>query len=87
MRAQDHGLDQALDNELIAQCKDAIELKTPVSLNLPIRNVNRTVGTMLGYEVTKRWGARRTAGRDDSASSSPDRPARASARSCRAASR
>src|SRR5205085_1760128 len=36
---------------------NALERKTPVSLMLPIRNVNRTVGTMLGYEVTRRYGA------------------------------
>ena len=57
IRAQDHGLAQALDNGLIVSCSDALTYKTPVSLNLPIRNVNRTVGTMLGYEVTKRYGA------------------------------
>jgi glutamate synthase (ferredoxin) len=56
MVAQDHGLDQALDNQLIARCAEAIEHGTPVSLDLPIRNVNRTVGTMLGYRVTKRHG-------------------------------
>ena len=55
--AQDHGLKDALDNELIAQCANALERGTPVSLRLPIRNVNRTVGTMLGYEVTRRYGA------------------------------
>ena len=54
--AQDHGLDDALDNELIARARDALEHTTPVSLSLPIRNVNRTVGTMLGYQVTKRYG-------------------------------
>src|SRR5688572_27041299 len=54
--AQDHGLDKALDNTLIARCADALEHKKPVELSLPIRNVNRTVGTMLGYEVTARWG-------------------------------
>jgi glutamate synthase (ferredoxin) len=54
--AQDHGLDKALDNTLIARCADALEHKKPVELSLPIRNVNRTVGTMLGYEVTTRWG-------------------------------
>jgi glutamate synthase domain-containing protein 2/glutamate synthase domain-containing protein 3 len=54
---QDHGLGSALDNELIAQCASALEKRTPVSLSLPIRNVNRTVGTMLGYEVTRRYGA------------------------------
>jgi glutamate synthase (ferredoxin) len=53
--AQQHGLEQALDNDLIAKCADALEHRTPVSLKLPIRNVNRTVGTMLGYEVTRRY--------------------------------
>jgi len=54
---QDHGLQAALDNELIAECRDTIDTKRPVALRVPIRNVNRTVGTLLGYEVTKRWGA------------------------------
>jgi glutamate synthase (NADPH/NADH) large chain len=57
VRKQDHGLDRALDNQLIAQCADALEHGTPVSLDLPVRNVHRTVGTMLGYEVTRRYGA------------------------------
>ena len=56
MQAQDHGLAQALDNALIAASQPALEHGTPVSLSFPIRNVNRTVGTMLGYEVTKRYG-------------------------------
>jgi glutamate synthase (ferredoxin) len=55
--AQDHGLEAALDNELIAQSVNALERGTPVSLQLPIRNVHRTVGTMLGYQVTRRYGA------------------------------
>ena len=59
----------------------------PVVAALPIRNVNRTVGTMLGYEVTTRYGGAGPARRHDPRSSSPARPARASARSCRAASR
>ncbi len=54
---QNHGLDAALDNELLARCQDALEKKTPVAFALPIRNVNRTVGTMLGSELTRRWGA------------------------------
>jgi glutamate synthase (NADPH) large chain len=54
---QDHGLDDALDNYLIAQSRDALEYRAPVSLDVPIRNVNRTVGTMLGYQVTRRYGA------------------------------
>ena len=53
---QDHGLDKALDNELIALAADALETGEPVRAQLPIRNVNRTVGTMLGHEVTKRYG-------------------------------
>jgi glutamate synthase domain-containing protein 3 len=56
VRRQDHGLQNALDNELIAKCADALEQRAAVSLSLPIRNVNRTVGTMLGYEVTRRYG-------------------------------
>src|SRR5215468_5690098 len=54
---QDHGLELALDNELIAACRDALEHRKPVSIRRPIRNVNRTVGTMLGSELTRRWGA------------------------------
>jgi glutamate synthase (NADPH/NADH) large chain len=57
VRAQDHGLADALDNELIARCAGALADRTPVSIDLPIRNVHRTVGTMLGYEVTRRYGA------------------------------
>jgi glutamate synthase (NADPH) large chain len=54
--AQDHGLRHALDNELIAACRPALEHGEAVDLALDIRNVHRTVGTMLGYEVTKRYG-------------------------------
>jgi glutamate synthase (ferredoxin) len=56
VRPQDHGLHKALDNRLIELCADALERRTSVALSLPIRNVNRTVGTMLGYEVTRRYG-------------------------------
>ena len=51
---QDHGLDKALDNELITLCAEAIEHGEAIRIQLPIRNVNRTVGTMLGHHVTKR---------------------------------
>ena len=54
---QDHGLARALDNLLIELTKDALEYKTPVELRLPIRNANRTVGTMLGSKITRRHGA------------------------------
>ncbi len=54
---QDHGLEKALDaTTLIPLCRPAIESRTPVSATLPISNVNRTVGTMLGSEITRRWG-------------------------------
>ncbi|MFI9570489.1 glutamate synthase large subunit [Microbispora rosea] len=53
---QDHGLDKALDNTLIQLAEGALNLGERVTLELPIRNVNRTVGTMLGHEVTKRYG-------------------------------
>jgi glutamate synthase (NADPH/NADH) large chain len=54
--AQDHGLEKALDHTLIQLAEGAIADGTPVRLELPVRNVNRTVGTMLGSEVTRRWG-------------------------------
>lgn len=52
---QDHGLDRALDNKLIEMSSDALEHSEPVRIDLPVSNVNRTVGTMLGHEVTKRF--------------------------------
>ncbi len=54
--AQDHGLEKALDNTLIQLAEGALESGDKVRLELPVRNVNRTVGTMLGHEVTRRWG-------------------------------
>ena len=51
--AQDHGLEKALDHQLIAAARDAIDHGAAVTARFPIRNVNRTVGTMLGHEVTK----------------------------------
>ncbi|MGI5337353.1 glutamate synthase large subunit [Streptomyces sp. CA-181903] len=59
--AQDHGLAKALDNQLIKLAADALdtvgaEEAQPVRAQVPVRNINRTVGTMLGHEVTKRYG-------------------------------
>ncbi|MFB3141618.1 MAG: glutamate synthase large subunit, partial [Acidobacteriota bacterium] len=54
--SQDHALDKALDNELIKDCKRALEKGDEVRLEMPIRNINRTVGTMLSHEIAKRWG-------------------------------
>ena len=55
-RAQDHGLDKALDHRFIDACRPAIEEGRAVVLDLPISNVDRTVGTLLGHAVTARRG-------------------------------
>jgi glutamate synthase (NADPH/NADH) large chain len=53
---QDHGLSGALDNKLIELATDALNSKSPVRIDLPVKNVNRTVGTMLGAEITRKYG-------------------------------
>ncbi|MGB8651678.1 MAG: glutamate synthase large subunit [Mycobacteriales bacterium] len=53
---QDHGLEHALDNTLLQLCEGALADGSKVTLELPVRNVNRTVGTMLGAELTRRHG-------------------------------
>ncbi|MGD0015354.1 MAG: glutamate synthase large subunit, partial [Bryobacteraceae bacterium] len=55
--AQDHGLSQALDYQLIERACEALEGGAPVECNLPIRNVHRTVGAMLSGEVARRYGS------------------------------
>jgi len=55
-QTQDHGLTKALDHELIKRCAVAIEKREPVNFDLPIVNVNRTVGTMLSSEIARRYG-------------------------------
>ncbi len=57
VRAQEHGLEQALDHKLIAAAAPALESKTPVTGNFAIRNVHRTVGAMLGGEIAQRYGS------------------------------
>ncbi|MCD6042987.1 MAG: gls1, partial [Burkholderiales bacterium] len=54
--AQSHGLEKALDNRLIELARPAIERGEKASIETPIRNINRTVGTMLSYEIAKRYG-------------------------------
>ena len=54
--AQDHGLAAALDNQLISLSEAALKNKELVRIDLPVRNVNRTVGTMLGAEITRKHG-------------------------------
>ena len=53
--AQDHGLSGALDNELMARAAKSVETGEKIRFSSPIKNVNRTVGTMLGNAVTRRW--------------------------------
>ncbi len=55
---QDHGLTAALDNQLISLANPSLEDEKAVRLEMPIRNVNRTVGTMLGSEITRKFGGR-----------------------------
>ena len=56
MRDQDHGLDRALDQQLLKLAAPALETGESVTINLPIINVNRTVGTILGSELTRKYG-------------------------------
>jgi glutamate synthase (NADPH) large chain len=58
VRKQDHELEKTFDfQELIPRCRKAIENKEPIEVSTAIRNINRVTGTMLGSEITKRYGA------------------------------
>ncbi len=58
VKAQDHGLEKSLDvTTIVPLCAEALESKKPVDIILPILNTDRTVGTILGYNITKRYGA------------------------------
>jgi glutamate synthase (NADPH/NADH) large chain len=54
---QDHGLEDALDNEIIRLAQPAIESGEKVQIDLPVININRVVGTMLSHEIAKKWHA------------------------------
>lgn len=56
MRNQDHGLERALDQQLLKLAAPALETGEPIAFHLPINNVNRTVGTILGSELTRKYG-------------------------------
>ncbi len=56
-RLQDHGLEKALDHQFMDACAASLRDGTPVSVALPISNVDRTVGTLLGSEISRRFGA------------------------------
>ncbi len=53
---QDHGLDKSIDHQLIEQAQAALNDKQPVRIEIPIRNTNRSFGTLLSGEIAKRWG-------------------------------
>ena len=57
VKAQDHGLEQALDHQLLATTQAALETLTPVEIKLPVRNIHRSVGTMLSGEIARRHGS------------------------------
>jgi glutamate synthase domain-containing protein 3 len=57
VQAQDHGLQEALDHQIIKAARVAIDTFTPVEISLPVRNVHRTVGTMLSGEIARTYGA------------------------------
>ncbi len=54
--SQDHGLDHALDHRLIELAAPALDRGEKVTIEMPIRNINRTVGTMLSGEIARRFG-------------------------------
>ena len=58
VQAQDHGLEQALDHQLLEKARPALEELIPVEMSLPVRNTNRSVGTMLSGEIARRYGSR-----------------------------
>ncbi len=53
---QKHGLEKALDNDLIEKARPALEDRTPVRIKIPVRNINRTVGAMLSGQIARRYG-------------------------------
>ena len=57
VQAQEHGLEQALDHQLLAESEGALETLTPVEIKLPVRNIHRSVGTMLSGVIARRYGS------------------------------
>jgi glutamate synthase (NADPH/NADH) large chain len=57
VQARDHGLGQALDHQLLAESQPALETLTPVEIKLPVRNIHRSVGTMLSGAIARRHGS------------------------------
>jgi glutamate synthase (NADPH/NADH) large chain len=57
-KSQNHGLEDVLDNKLIAECWSAITEGTPAEVDIVIENIDRAFGTMLSHYVSKNWGAK-----------------------------
>ncbi len=57
VQAQDHGLEQALDHKILLQVRDALEGLTPIQVKFAVRNVHRSVGSMLSGEIARRYGS------------------------------
>ena len=57
VQAQDHGLEEALDHKILAAARAAIDTLVPIEIDLPVRNVHRTVGTMLSGEIARKYGS------------------------------
>jgi glutamate synthase domain-containing protein 3 len=57
IQPQDHGLEQALDHKILGQVHAALETRSPVEVNFPVRNIHRSVGTMLSGEIARRYGS------------------------------
>ena len=57
VQKQDHGLEVALDHQLIKHSQEALKNRTPLEMSFPIRNVHRTVGAMLSGEIARRYGS------------------------------
>jgi glutamate synthase domain-containing protein 2/glutamate synthase domain-containing protein 1/glutamate synthase domain-containing protein 3 len=57
VQAQDHGLEQALDHKILGQVHSTLETLSPIEVKLPVRNIHRTVGTMLSGEIARRYGS------------------------------
>jgi glutamate synthase domain-containing protein 2/glutamate synthase domain-containing protein 3 len=57
VQAQDHGLEQALDHKILGQVHDTLETLSPIDVSLPVRNIHRSVGTMLSGEIARHYGS------------------------------
>jgi len=57
IHSQEHGLEQALDHRILGQVSAALETLSPIEVKFPVRNIHRSVGTMLSGEVARRYGS------------------------------